>query len=243
MTTVEEFKQLNAWRASILHVGGLRPTGDPIASNFGLLPLGLANEPWPAMNEKAMLFVCQMNLTAAPEVPALLQDIKVITFFVKGSASALKKENGKSWCLRAYKSLDGLAPLARPEKAPSVKRGFECRWEACDDYPNHDDPGRIVPDGFDASEVELDNVARTKIGGYASSIQSEPWWAIRSIPPIQRFAFRSTVRRRQDWRGATAEPSTWLGEPRTDARTTGSSTGSVAKACCARTPVAALLFL
>jgi hypothetical protein len=183
MSTVEAFKLLNGRRASILHVGGLRPTGDPFASNFGLLPLGLANEAWPAMNEKPMLFVCQMNLTAAPEVPALLQDIKVITFFVKGTASALKKENGQGWCLRAYKSLGGLAPIARPEKgpgkAPSVKRGFECRWEACDDYPNHDDPDLIVPDGFDGSEIELDNVARTKIGGYASSIQSEPWWGYK----------------------------------------------------------------
>jgi uncharacterized protein YwqG len=190
MTTVEEFKQLNTRRASILHVGGLRPTGDPFASNFGLLPLGLANEPWPSMNERAMLFVCQMNLAAAPEVPALLQDIKVITFFVKGSASALKKENGKGWCLRAYKSLDGLATIARPEKAPSVKRGFECRWEACDDYPNYDDPDRIVPDGLDASEIELDNVARTKIGGYASSIQSEPWWGYKKHPADPAFCIQ-----------------------------------------------------
>jgi uncharacterized protein YwqG len=179
MGAIEEFRQLNTRRASILQVGGLRPTGDPFASNFGLLPLGLPSEPWPLMNEKPMMFVCQMNLAAAPEVPALLRDIKLITFFVKGSASALKKENGKGWCLRAYESLDGLAPIARPEKAPSVKRGFECRWEACDDYPNHDDPERIVPDGFDADEIELDNVARTKIGGYASSIQSEPWWGCK----------------------------------------------------------------
>jgi uncharacterized protein YwqG len=190
MSTVEEFKQLNTRRASILHVGGLRPTGDPFASNFGLLPLGLPDEPWPLMNDKPMLFVCQMNLTAAPEVPVLLQDIKLITFFVKGAASGLKKENGNGWCLRAYKSLDGLAPIARPEKAPSVKRGFECRWEACDDYPNHDDPDRIVPEGFDADGIEVDNVARTKIGGYASSIQSEPWWGYKKHAANPAFCFQ-----------------------------------------------------
>ena len=55
-------------------------------------------------------------------------------------------------------------------------REFECRWEACDDHPNHDDPSVVVPEGFDDSEVELEDAARTKIGGYASTIQSEPWW-------------------------------------------------------------------
>jgi hypothetical protein len=31
-------------------------------------------------DSKPLLFVCQMNLTTAPAVPALLQDFKLITF-------------------------------------------------------------------------------------------------------------------------------------------------------------------
>ena len=69
--------------------------------------------------------------------------------------------------------------MTAPAGTAKLKRGFECRWEALDDHPNYDDPDRVVPEGFDDSvleNAELENVARTKIGGYASSIQSEPWW-------------------------------------------------------------------
>jgi hypothetical protein len=169
MSGLAEYKRLNTRKASILHVGGLRPTGDPFASNFGLRPLGLPGEEWPE-DGKPLLFVCHMNLTAAPAVPPLLQDLKLITFFARTAVSALKKDNGDGWYLRAYKSLDNLAPLTPHEKV-RVKRGFECRWEECDDYPNYDDSDRVVPDGFDDSEAgkegaRVDNVARTKIGGY-----------------------------------------------------------------------------
>ena len=197
MSGIDEYRRLNTRKASILHVGGLRPTGDPFASNFGLRPLGLPDEVWPE-NGKPLLFVCQMNLTAAPAVPPLLQDIKLITFFAKTGASALKKNNGDGWCLRAYKSLDHLSPITPPEKVRAVKRGFECRWEACDDYPNLDDSERIVPEGFDEEEAGkegagVDNVARTKIGGYASSIQSEPWWDYRkhAADPVYCFQINS----------------------------------------------------
>jgi uncharacterized protein YwqG len=69
--------------------------------------------------------------------------------------------------------------MNRPTK---VERGFECRWEKCLDYAEFDDPDVVVPDGFDPSDVHLDNVRRTKIGGYASNIQSEPWWGYRHHP-------------------------------------------------------------
>ena len=176
MSSIEEFTRLNSRKASVLHVGGFRPANDLLASNVGLKPLGLPDEEWPALNGKPLLFVCQLNLTAAPFVPTLLEDIRMITFFVKTGFGSLKKENGNDWRLRAYKSLDGLVPIAAPAKTPSVKRGFECRWEEGEDHPVHDDPAWIVPDGFDDSEVELDHLYRTKIGGYASNIQSEQWW-------------------------------------------------------------------
>lgn len=162
-----------------MQVGGFRPTNDPLASNFGLRPLGAPGETWPTSDGKPLLFVCQLNLTAAPEVPPLLADIQLITFFADPENGRLGKENGEDWRLFAYPSLTGLTPMTRPSEAPALKRGFECRWEACDDHPNYDDPSRVVPEGFDDSEVELENVARTKIGGYASTIQSEPWWGYK----------------------------------------------------------------
>jgi uncharacterized protein YwqG len=180
MSRLAEYERLNTRKASIVQVGGFRPTGDPQASHFGLRPLGARGEAWPRMDGDPgglpLLFVCQLNLTAAPAVPPLLRDIALIAFFVDPDHGELAKENGADWCLRAYPSLSGLAAIAPPDNAPALKRGFECRWEEADDHPNYDDPDRVVPDGFDDTDVEMESLARTKIGGYPCSIQSEPWW-------------------------------------------------------------------
>ncbi len=176
MSNLDEYKRLNTRQCSVLHVGGFRPSGDPLASNFGLRPLGAPDETWPVFDDKPLLFVCQLNLTTAPVVPEVLRDLALITFFVVPDPTELSKENGENWFLRTYSALNGLVPLAPPKGAPALKRGFECRWEELEDHPNYDDPDVVVPDGFDNSEVQLENLAHTKIGGYATSIQSEPWW-------------------------------------------------------------------
>jgi uncharacterized protein YwqG len=173
-----------------LQVGGFRPTNNVSASNFGRKPLGSSGDAWPAWDGKPMLFVCQLNLTAAPAVPPLLEDIKLITFFVAPKTGPLQKENGKDWRLRAYKSLIDLAPLTAPAGAPTLVRPFECRWEECADYPTSDDPEIQVPEGFEPSDVDLENVRRTKIGGYASHIQSELWWDTRAHPANPKFCWQ-----------------------------------------------------
>jgi len=179
MSGIEEYKRLNSRKASIVHVGGFRPTSDPLASHFCLKPVARPDEPWASHDGKPLLFVCQLNLTAALIVPDLLKDIALVTFFVDPDVGGWSDENGQGWCLRAYKTVEGLTPMNRPVEAPKTKRGFECRWEECLDFARFDDPDVVVPDGFDASDVHLDNVHRTKIGGYASNIQSEPWWGFR----------------------------------------------------------------
>src|ERR1039458_771125 len=168
MGTLADFKQLNTRKASLLQVGGFRPTFDAAASNFGLAPLGLPGEEWPTWDARPLLFVCQMNLTTAPAVPPLLADIQLITFFVSLEFGTLSQENGADWCLRCYRSLEGLARIPAPPDAPKVRKGFECRWEECEDHPNHDDPEMVIPAGSRRPRTALDNVARTKIGGYAS---------------------------------------------------------------------------
>ena len=163
-------------KASVVQVGGFRPTGDPLATHFGLRPLGLAGEPWPRLRVAEgppLLFVCQLNLTAAPQVPPLLTGIALLVFFVDQNHGVMEKENGADWCLRAYRGMDGLVPLERPAEAPALKRGFECRWLAADDRPGG-----------------AGNAVRTKVGGYPSTIQSEPWWDYQKHEATPQYALQ-----------------------------------------------------
>ena len=190
MGSLSEYKKLNLRKASILNVGGSRPAGDPFASHFGLLPLAMPGETWPEFDGEPLMLVCQMNLTAAPSVPELLQGVKLITFFVNPETEEWPKEAGTDWVVRTYKSLDGLAPMTPPAGAPAARKGFEGSWRACDDYPSLDDPDRSVPDDFDDSELEVESVHRTKIGGWASNIQSEPWWEYREHAARPKYCFQ-----------------------------------------------------
>jgi hypothetical protein len=228
MSGIKEFKRLNTRKASVVHVGGFRPTGDPFASHFGLRPLGAEGEDRPTMDGKPLPFVCQLNLTAAPAVPALLQDIALITFFVDPEFGNLTKENGVDWCLRGYPSLSGLVAMTPPADAAKLNRGFECRWEALDDHPNYDDPERVVPDGFDDLEVELENLARTKVGGYSSSIQSEPWWGYEEHPGGPAYCLQINSEGKVGLAWGDGGTVIWRGARRRDAESSGSSTGSAA---------------
>jgi hypothetical protein len=189
VSSLKAYKQKNLRKASILNAGGFRPTGDPFASHFGLKPLALPDETWPMADGAPMMLVCQMNLTNAPAVPELLNGVTLITFFLEPEGP-WKDDSGTNWIVRAYNSLDGLVALTPPSGAPSVHKGFEASWQPCDDYPSLDDPDREVPDGFDDSEVELESANRTKIGGWASNIQSEPWWEYRDHAAAPKYCFQ-----------------------------------------------------
>ena len=188
--TKAEFQKLNTRKASVLQVGGFRPSFEPAACNFGKSPLSLPGEEWPTWQSKPLLFVCQMNLAIAPVVPPLLADIQMITFFVDPEMGVLHQENGADWRLRAYTSLESLVPMMAPAGAPKVAKGFECRWEECEDHPNYDDPEMVIPAGSRRPRIELENVARTKIGGYASTIQSVPWWGDTDHPSNPKYCLQ-----------------------------------------------------
>ena len=190
MANLDEFRRLNTRQASLLQVGGFRPSFDPLASNFGRAPVGLPGEEWPAWQSKPLLFVCQLNLALAPAVPPLLADLKLITFFVDPELSNLAEENGRNWRLRAYPTLAGLVPTPVPPGAPRVKKGFECLWQESEDHPNHDDPEVVKVPGARWPRSNFENLARTKLGGYASTIQSEPWWELKDHPSRPRYCLQ-----------------------------------------------------
>lgn len=190
MTPAEEYRQRNTRVASVLNIGGFRPTLSILATNICRAPGGLPNETWPAIASKPLAFVCQINLTTAPAVPDLLQNIALLTFFVSPEDVELGRENGSGWVLRAYKSLEGLTALVRPPDAPHLGKAFECAWEKVEDHPNYDDSECVTVPGARAPRKNFDNVARTKIGGYASTIQSVPWWGDDPHPARPRFCLQ-----------------------------------------------------
>jgi len=174
MSSLDEFRRVNRRKASTITIGGFRPTLDPYASHFGLPPLSLPDEGWPEHDGRPLFFICQLNLTQSPHVPEPLSGLALLTVFID-SKSRLGQQNGDGWLLREYSSLANLSPLAIPE-GTTFYRGFEVRFDEADDYPVFDDPDLRTVRGFDSAGIHLDNVARTKIGGYASNIQSEQWW-------------------------------------------------------------------
>lgn len=186
-----EFKSLNIRKASVVTLGGFKPSFDPLATKFGFKPVARPGEMWPQADGKPMLFVCQLNLTAAPVVPKTLEGLKLLTFFLDFSGRS-DGDGDTSWRfeLRTYDSLDGLTPLEPPPGVPSLHKGFECKWEAVDDYPCHEDPDAQNPRDLDTSELELSNAARTKIGGWPSLIQAELAWQLSDHPAKPVYAFQ-----------------------------------------------------
>ena len=189
MSVAEEFKRMNTRKASVLQIGGFRPTLDPCATHFGKAPVAHLDETWPCHNGVPMMAVCQINLDSAPAVPQALADLRLLTFFVAPEAD-LGRENGEGWCLRAYSGLDGLSTLAIPPDAPKISKGFECLWQEEEDHPHHDDPETARVPGARWPQRGFDNVMRSKVGGYASTIQSEPWWGRDTHPAEPRYCLQ-----------------------------------------------------
>jgi uncharacterized protein YwqG len=48
----------------------------------------------------------------------------------------------------------------------------------------------VIPKGGRRPRAQLENVVRTQIGGYASTIQSEPWWGHKAHPSEPRFCMQ-----------------------------------------------------
>ncbi|KZL09814.1 hypothetical protein PsAD26_03342 [Pseudovibrio sp. Ad26] len=169
-------------------MGGFRPLGELDASCFGEVRLMHPDEDWPIYREKPLWPLCQLNLSAAPYRPSNLEDIALITVFISESymdmASNVVDCTDVSpyagWFLRAYKETGDLVPVTPPTHK-SLLRPFEARWDSrvYEDYPTHD----TLPIDFDElglgdyyEQSGVGTLDATKLGGWPSCIQSEPWW-------------------------------------------------------------------
>lgn len=168
---------------SVLQVGGFKPTGDDFASNFGLAPVMRPEEEWPLdLNGGAMAFVAQFNLNGAPHIPEALSGVALLTFFVGEDFIESGCQPG-TYELRFYNSLEGLERRTPPPcENEWVENGVEARWEPLAiDFPCYDDEV-LLRDADDDDEIDEDEIEdvlhelnqdRTKLGGYATSVQHE----------------------------------------------------------------------
>lgn len=188
--TLQDYHRINTRKASILTLGGSRPTGNPLATHFGFKPVHLPGETWPFFQDKPLFFICQLNLAECPFVPDVLRGIAIINFFLANTdLSKLNNESGQEWILRCYSSPEGLVPMDVPA-GRTFKQGFEGIWKLVDDQPVYDDSDIVIPQGFNPNNIHLDNIKATKAGGYASNIQSEQWWGHSDHPADPRFCFQ-----------------------------------------------------
>jgi hypothetical protein len=128
-----------------------------------------------------MLPLCQFNLAEAPYRPDALADIALLTVFLDPDRLGSKGPNGSGWLLRAYSSLEALAPLQQPTGVRWPIKPMPIRWEEIKaDYPCWDDAVRIEATGkteMDDWDERFPNVDATKLGGWPTLVQGEICWA------------------------------------------------------------------
>jgi hypothetical protein len=193
-------------RAIVLEIGGFRPPTDPRTSRFGQVLCTRPGEPWPRSHGEPMLALCQLNLAELPFRPPRLDDIEMITVFIGPDSLPADEPNGSGWCLRTYRSLDEVAPIARPVHA-SPLRPLPMRPTIVEeDFPCWEDVASEVRGELEDSYDDLfENTPGFKLGGWPTLIQSEIFWAPwnrHPAAPEYVFQIDSTGKGNWSWVGA-----------------------------------------
>lgn len=184
---------------------------DPFETMFGAVRLAHKHEVWPTRNGVPMWPLCQINLKAAPMVPAALSDLALLTIFIWPESSraptqvidTAAPDAGATWALRSYPLLNGLTiPQAPDHKSPLSPRAGE--WDAvAPDYPNHDNAGAVID--TQANDVYAHEWARgiyqTKLGGWPGTVQSEPWWDYTKTDDTWDFVLQIENEPKAGWYG------------------------------------------
>lgn len=152
----------------------------PSWSWFGKVDLCLPGETWPAHDDVQLSPLAQINLTQFPFRPPHLHDVELITVFIKEEDLPSSDEpNGQGWCLRAYRSIAELIPLACPADLESKLNAFPLQPAIVEvDFPCHEDVDIELPEDLDDNYPEhFKTVEGFKLGGWPFLIQSEIYWA------------------------------------------------------------------
>jgi hypothetical protein len=148
-------------------------------------------------------------LTEAPWRPESLADIELIALFIssdfmEGEFPWLRdpgEGNGASWCLRTYRSVGALVPLVAPLHGSTI-RDSDVRWgNVTPDLPTHDLLPLDLPDNLRETYYEMNfpRIHVTKLGGWPSCVQSEPWWYLQNNDDDFSFAIQIDSESKAGW--------------------------------------------
>jgi uncharacterized protein YwqG len=199
--TKKQFVEAVARKAIGMQVGGFRPTDDPKASWIGKVLLARSDEAWPHVNGKPMVPLCQINLNEFPFKPDLLSDLVLISIFINADEiPGEDDENGTSWCLRAYKTMDELELLPQIRTGSSIKPMQMIPRIIEQDFPHRDDCPIDIPAKLDDDyEERFLNAEGVKFGGWPTLIQGEVSWPNYASDPTFVFQIDSVEKARWQW--------------------------------------------
>jgi hypothetical protein len=166
----------------------LRARPEPVAVETLLwgVRIGRAGEPWPvAPDGQPMQGLAQLNLADAPFVPPALARVAALAVFVARDGDGLAIPHGQpgdTWVVRAYATLDGLAPAAGPANPVRPRR---VAWERIDDVPAYEDLIELIDvdaldellDGEEPEDAIGSPADGLKVGGWPALLQGELGWA------------------------------------------------------------------
>lgn len=153
---------------------------------LGDVCLARPDEAWPIGPHGPLEPVLQLNVRELPIVPPGLDDLALITVFLgwddDGFVPAMDEPfpvNGKQWCLRAYRSLDGLVEIQSPIDRRCESKAI--RWTVFQgDMPCLED----CTEAHDACKQagfkfhdHVETAEGLKVGGWPRLVQSDIFWA------------------------------------------------------------------
>lgn len=180
MNIFDEIKSIGK-HASIARIGGFRPEDTDrnwFGGNFLLDP----SEEWPDDNGSLLVPIIQIYVPDLKDGHKFFGDYILVQIYLsKDNLPIDVNKNGDGWKIVFYKRIDHLKTTKTPDPA-SILKPFPVRWEFNEklDYPCWEESWEYV----DMTEIneneelndrffdEFTSYSKTKIGGYASYIQS-----------------------------------------------------------------------
>lgn len=180
MDLFDEIKRIGK-RPVIAQIGGFRPE-EGLKSWFGGNFVLKKDMNWPGDDDGLMVPVIQIVVDEVPNGKDFFGDTKLIQVYLNTKElPSTPAKNGDGWRLLEYKSNDDMAVVETPKES-QIHKPFQIKWILSEkpDFPCWEESW----DYFDMTEIneseelserffdEFERYYRTKIGGYASYIQS-----------------------------------------------------------------------